>query len=101
MQLEERPANEKYMKLELEVDFEVELTCRGVRTRSGTTSTPSSAAMSMSSSLDGETIGRSDASTLRSGPDRGVSLVDKEEVGRLLSSGLNLGDKGGFLNLGL
>jgi hypothetical protein len=101
MQLEERPANEKYMKLELEVDFEVELTCRGVRTRSGTTSTPSSAAMSMSSSLDGETIGRSDASTLRSGHDRGVSLVDKEEVGRLLSSGLNLGDKGGFLNLGL
>jgi len=57
--------------------------------------------MSMTSSLDGETIGAYDASNLRSGHDRGVSLVDKEEVGRLLSSGLNLGDKGGFLTLGL
>ena len=95
MQLEDRPASEKYMKLELEVDFEVELTCRGVRTRSATaTGSPYS---------PGSTAGGATSDKVGDEParDRGISLVGKDEVGRLLSSGLDLGKQGGFLSLGL
>lgn len=91
MQLEDRPASEKYMKLELEVDFEVELTCRGVRTKTGLGSDPRAGSVS-STATSGD--GQGSARQGRRG--RGYSLVGKEEVGRLLSSGLNLGESVGF-----
>ena len=81
----DKTSSERYMKLELEVDFELELTCRGVRraTRSVATDDEEKGAESAKGNADG------------------VSLVGREEVGRLLSSGFALGKEGGFLGLGL
>jgi len=81
----DKTSSERYMKLELEVDFELELTCRGVRR-----ATKSVAADNEEKGIEGA-----------KGNGDGVSLVGREEVGRLLSSGFALGKEGVFLGLGL
>jgi hypothetical protein len=81
----DKTSSERYMKLEFEVDFELELTCRGVRR-----ATKSVAADNEEKGVEGA-----------KGNGDGVSLVGREEVGRLLSSGFALGKEGGFLGLGL
>lgn len=87
----DKSVSEKYMKLELELDFEVELTCRGVRTKNQN-----------GASCGGQGDDEMDSQTSHENRQLGgVSLVGKEEVGRLLSSGLALGKGGGFLSLGI